>query len=146
MISPNSFDLVDAKLLAISADIRQIALVIILTRAGLSLNINDLKKVGIPPEFLDGQFRTDAQHGIPGAGHAQIRHIAGALGQHLGIGGGYMGVGTPDSTDTAVQQITHSQLLGGSLRMKLHQNDLGLNSFQDLPTQRPESTTTPTRV
>ncbi len=32
----------------INADIRQIALVIILTRAGLSLNINDLKKVGRP--------------------------------------------------------------------------------------------------
>ncbi|MBR4305171.1 MAG: cation:proton antiporter [Clostridia bacterium] len=48
LISPNCFDLVDTKLLAISADIRQIALVIILTRAGLSLNINDLKKVGRP--------------------------------------------------------------------------------------------------
>lgn len=46
LISPNMFDLLDDSLLLIAKDIRQIALVIILTRAGLSLNIQDLKKVG----------------------------------------------------------------------------------------------------
>ena len=48
VISPYCLDLVDESILAISADLRQIALVIILTRAGLSLNIKDLKKVGRP--------------------------------------------------------------------------------------------------
>ena len=48
ILSPHCFNLVDESILAISADLRQIALVIILTRAGLSLNLADLKKVGRP--------------------------------------------------------------------------------------------------
>ena len=48
IISPHCFNLVDESILAISGDLRQIALVIILTRAGLSLNFTDLKKVGRP--------------------------------------------------------------------------------------------------
>ena len=48
LISPYCFDLIDESILQIFSDIRQIALVIILTRAGLSLNIDDLKKVGRP--------------------------------------------------------------------------------------------------
>ena len=48
LLSPHCFDLVDESVLQISADLRQIALVIILTRAGLSLNLSDLKKVGRP--------------------------------------------------------------------------------------------------
>lgn len=48
LISPYCLDLLDESILVISKDIRQIALVIILTRAGLSLNFKDLKKVGRP--------------------------------------------------------------------------------------------------
>lgn len=48
IISPHCLNLVDDSILAISGDLRQIALVIILTRAGLSLNFTDLKKVGRP--------------------------------------------------------------------------------------------------
>ena len=48
LISPYCLNLLDESILSISKDIRQIALVIILTRAGLSLNIKDLKKVGRP--------------------------------------------------------------------------------------------------
>ena len=48
LLSPHCLNLVDASILQISADLRQIALVIILTRAGLSLNLSDLKKVGRP--------------------------------------------------------------------------------------------------
>ena len=48
LISPHCLNLVDDSILLISGEIRQIALVIILTRAGLSLNIADLKKVGRP--------------------------------------------------------------------------------------------------
>ena len=42
----------DGSVLSISADLRQIALIIILTRAGLSLNIKDLKKVGRPAVLM----------------------------------------------------------------------------------------------
>ena len=48
LISPHCLNLVDQHILLISGEIRQIALVIILTRAGLSLNLADLKKVGRP--------------------------------------------------------------------------------------------------
>ena len=51
-ISPYAFNLIDAKLLNISSELRQLALVIILTRAGLSLNISDLKKVGRPAVLM----------------------------------------------------------------------------------------------
>lgn len=36
----------------VSADLRQIALIIILTRAGLNLDIKDLKKVGRPAMLM----------------------------------------------------------------------------------------------
>ena len=48
VMSPYALDLIEESILNISADIRQMALVIILTRAGLSLDIADLKKVGRP--------------------------------------------------------------------------------------------------
>lgn len=48
ILSPNALNLIDSSIMSISGELRQIALVIILTRAGLSLNISDLKKVGRP--------------------------------------------------------------------------------------------------
>ena len=48
ILGPHMLDLIDGSILGISADLRTIALIIILTRAGLSLNLNDLKKVGRP--------------------------------------------------------------------------------------------------
>ena len=48
ILSPYAFNLLDPLILEISADLRQVALIVILTRAGLSLDINDLKKVGRP--------------------------------------------------------------------------------------------------
>ncbi|MEG1702384.1 MAG: cation:proton antiporter [Erysipelotrichaceae bacterium] len=48
LLSPYAFDCLSPSMLAISPDLRQLALVIILTRAGLSLNLTDLKKVGRP--------------------------------------------------------------------------------------------------
>ncbi len=48
ILSPYALDLLDPTILDISAELRQVALVIILTRAGLSLDIGDLKKVGRP--------------------------------------------------------------------------------------------------
>lgn len=52
LLGPYVLDLLDASILGISADLRQLALIIILTRAGLSLNLEDLKKVGRPAVLL----------------------------------------------------------------------------------------------
>ena len=52
VLGPHCLNLVDVSILAISGDLRQIALVIILTRAGLSLNLSDLKKVGRPAVLM----------------------------------------------------------------------------------------------
>ena len=52
ILSPHCLNAIDESILMISGDIRQIALVIILTRAGLSLNISDLKKVGRPAVLM----------------------------------------------------------------------------------------------
>lgn len=46
ILGPNALNWIDESILSISGELRQIALVIILTRAGLSLNISDLKEVG----------------------------------------------------------------------------------------------------
>ncbi len=46
ILGPYVLDLLDNSILEISKDLRQIALIIILTRAGLNLDIRDLKKVG----------------------------------------------------------------------------------------------------
>lgn len=48
ILSSYALNLLDPSIMGISADLRQVALVVILTRAGLSLNIEDLKKVGRP--------------------------------------------------------------------------------------------------
>lgn len=52
ILSPHALDLIDESILGISSELRQIALVIILTRAGLSLDISDLKKVGRPAALM----------------------------------------------------------------------------------------------
>ena len=49
---PYVLDLLDDSILGISSDLRQMALVIILIKAGLSLNIEDLKKVGRPAVMM----------------------------------------------------------------------------------------------
>lgn len=52
LLGPYALNLLDPALLAVSADLRQVALIIILTRAGLSLDVRDLKKVGRPAILL----------------------------------------------------------------------------------------------
>ena len=48
LLGPCVFDMLDASILSVSADLRKLALVIILLKAGLSLDLNDLKRVGRP--------------------------------------------------------------------------------------------------
>ncbi|MDL2302695.1 cation:proton antiporter [Lachnospiraceae bacterium OttesenSCG-928-D06] len=48
LAGPYALNLLDTSILNISTDLRKIALIIILIRAGLSLDIEDLKKVGRP--------------------------------------------------------------------------------------------------
>lgn len=48
ILSPYALNLLDGSILTISPDLRKLALVIILTRAGLSLDLKSLKKVGRP--------------------------------------------------------------------------------------------------
>ncbi len=48
VLGPYALNLIDPDILTISTDLREIALIIILVRAGLSLDIKDLKKVGRP--------------------------------------------------------------------------------------------------
>lgn len=52
VLGPYVLDLLDPSILSISADLRQMALIIILLKAGLSLNLADLKKVGRPAMMM----------------------------------------------------------------------------------------------
>ncbi|NLO10069.1 MAG: sodium:proton antiporter, partial [Clostridiales bacterium] len=63
LIGPYGFNLLQEDLLQTSSDLRGIALIVILLRAGLGLNKNDLKNVGIPalkmsciPGLIEGLF------------------------------------------------------------------------------------------
>lgn len=52
LIGPYGLNILDSTILAISGDVRKIALIIILAKAGLSLSIDDLKKSGRPSVML----------------------------------------------------------------------------------------------
>lgn len=52
VLGPYVLDFLDSSILSISAELRKMALIIILLKAGLSLNLNDLKKVGRPAILL----------------------------------------------------------------------------------------------
>ena len=52
VVGPYVLDWLDPSILSISADLRQMALIIILLKAGLSLNLSDLKKVGRPAVMM----------------------------------------------------------------------------------------------
>lgn len=52
LLGPHMLSVIDQSILTISSDLRRIALIIILTRAGLSLDLNDLKKVGRPAVLM----------------------------------------------------------------------------------------------
>lgn len=52
LLGPSVLNWLSPAMLDISADLRQLALIIILTRAGLSLNIGDLKRVGRPAVLM----------------------------------------------------------------------------------------------
>ncbi|MBE6058918.1 MAG: sodium:proton antiporter [Clostridium sulfidigenes] len=62
-IGPYGFNLIHGDLLNISSDLRKIALIVILLRAGMGIKISDLKKIGKPaikmsciPGILEGFF------------------------------------------------------------------------------------------
>lgn len=52
LLGPYVLNVLDASILGISSDLRKIALIIILTRAGLSLDISGLKKIGRPAVMM----------------------------------------------------------------------------------------------
>ncbi len=52
VLGPYVLNWLDASILSISSELRQIALIIILIKAGLSLNLADLKKVGRPAVMM----------------------------------------------------------------------------------------------
>lgn len=52
VLGPYMLDLLDGSILGISAELRKIALIIILTRAGLGLDLSGLKKIGRPAVFM----------------------------------------------------------------------------------------------
>ena len=52
VLGPFVLNLLDPLILSISADLRKMALIIILLKAGLSLNLADLKKVGRPAVMM----------------------------------------------------------------------------------------------
>lgn len=52
VLGPYGFNLLDDSILGISAELRKIALIIILTRAGLGLDLSGLKKIGRPAVLM----------------------------------------------------------------------------------------------
>ena len=61
LLGPHCLNLLVDSILSISADLRQMALIIILIKAGLSLDLSDLRQVGRPAVLLSCLF-----HYVPG--------------------------------------------------------------------------------
>lgn len=62
ILGPYVLDFLDSSILNISSELRKMALIIILIKAGLSLDLKDLKKVGRPAllmSFLPATFEID---------------------------------------------------------------------------------------
>ena len=89
VLGPYMLDLLDPSILAVSSDLREMALVIILLKAGLSLDLGDLKKVGrpailmsfLPALFEIGTFVVFAPHilGVSTLDAAIIGAVLGAV-------------------------------------------------------------------
>ncbi len=52
VLGPHILNVLDGSILSISSELRQMALIIILLKAGLSLNLSDLRQVGRPAVLL----------------------------------------------------------------------------------------------
>jgi solute carrier family 9B (sodium/hydrogen exchanger), member 1/2 len=52
LLGPFVLDLIDGRILEVSSELRQMALVVILIRAGLSIDFEDLRKIGKSALFL----------------------------------------------------------------------------------------------
>ena len=52
LLGPHALNLLDPAILSVSAELRKMALIIILLKAGLSLDLSDLKKVGRPAVLM----------------------------------------------------------------------------------------------
>lgn len=52
VLGPHALNLIDSSIMNVSSDLREIALIVILARAGLSLDIKDLKRVGRPAVLM----------------------------------------------------------------------------------------------
>ena len=85
VLGPYVLDLIAPSILGISADLRKLALIIILTRAGLNLNLKDLKKrrFGSTSVFYSRNGRNfrifasrhfDTQTFCPGCGDIGLRY------------------------------------------------------------------------
>lgn len=87
VLGPYVLNLLDGSILGISPELRKIALIIILTRAGLGLDTSGLKKLGRPAvlmcfvpasfELLGGAFAGTEAHGNDGAGGGNPWRCAG---------------------------------------------------------------------
>lgn len=62
LLGPYALNWLDASILSISSELRQMALIIILIKAGLSLNLSDLKKVGRPAVVIPRMVQLMEEH------------------------------------------------------------------------------------
>ena len=114
LLGPYVLNLLDDSILGISADLRQLALIIILTRAGLSLNIEDLKKVGIT--------ENDCVIGIAASGRTPYTIAALRYANEMGA----LSVSISCNRDSAMSKVAQisiapvvgPEVISGSTRMK----------------------------
>lgn len=52
LLGPHALNLISSEIMAVSGDLREIAMIIILTRVGITLDLKDLKKVGRPAVLM----------------------------------------------------------------------------------------------
>lgn len=93
--------------------------------ADLRVSLGSFELSGHPgEEAVEDQLRFDADDGVVRAGHADVGNVGGSSGQHAGVGGGDVGVGSEDGGDAPVEIPAEGALLAGGLGVDVEQDDL----------------------
>lgn len=75
-------------------------------------------------EAIEDELGFDPDDGVVRAGHADIGDEGGATGQQASVGGGNVGVGAHDGSDSAVEIPAEGDLFAGGFGVNVEQDDL----------------------
>ena len=83
-------------------------------------------------EFGEDELFFDADDGVEGAGHADVRLVGGAVVEEALVGRGDVGVGAEDCRDAAVEIPAESSFFAGGFGVEVEEDDFCVGVVVDL--------------